>query len=132
MLMAGSSILSKIRYKLSTIVEDTSGIANFTIFGRLAQELIHIPAQILATTANSDKFTLPVIIKTIINQKHVFQIVPDSQRFRKSTPAFKVLKIFTVNNDAKGKRQNKDNIYIKSEDQPYSSSRLVFFFRCFL
>ncbi|XP_020103317.1 uncharacterized protein LOC109720538 isoform X3 [Ananas comosus] len=101
-------------YRLSTIVEDGSGIANFTIFGRLAQDLLRIPAQILASAVDSDKFTIPTIIKTVINQKHIFQIVPDAQRFRTTASTFKVLKIFTLNNDVKGKT------FVKCEDQPYS------------
>nr|CAD1838489.1 unnamed protein product [Ananas comosus var. bracteatus] len=79
-------------YKLSTIVEDRSGITNFTIFGKLAQDLIRIPAQNLAVAVNSDRFVLPPIVKTIIDQTHIFQIVIDSQSFRSGTPSFKVLK----------------------------------------
>ncbi len=93
----------KNRYKVNTIVDDGSGIANFTIFGRLAQELIRVPAQNLVIAINSDKFTLPSMIKTIINQKHIFQITPDTQKFRTNIPSFKVQKIFTMNNDPKGK-----------------------------
>ncbi|XP_020109727.1 uncharacterized protein LOC109725077 [Ananas comosus] len=93
-----------IRYKLNTIVEDGSGSTN-TIFGRLAQDLIHIPAQNLATSVGSDKFTLHPLIKLIIGQKYIFQIVPDLHRFRTSAPSFKVLKIFN------------ENVLIKSEKE---------------
>nr|CAD1829071.1 unnamed protein product [Ananas comosus var. bracteatus] len=92
-------------YKLNTIVEDGSGSANFTIFGRLAQDLIHIPAQNLATSVGSDKFTLHPLIKTIVGQKYIFQIVPDLHRFRTSAHSFKVLKIFN------------ENLLIKSEEE---------------
>ncbi len=63
---------------MNAIVDDGSVIANFTIFGRLTQELIRVPAQNLAIAINSDKCTPPPVIKTIINQKHIFQIMPDS------------------------------------------------------
>lgn len=115
-------ICCKNRYKLNTNVEDESGIANFTIFGRLVQDLIYIPTQSLATAVNSDKFTLPHVIKTIIDQKDIFQVVHDTQRFRTSIPSFKMLKIFTLNNNPKGKGQNKRKLFIKCEDQFYSFS----------
>ncbi len=102
---------------MNAIVDDGSGIANFTIFGRLTQELIRVPTQNVAIAINSDKFTPPPMIKTIINQKHIFQIMPDAQKFKTNIPSFKVLQIFTVNNDPKGKEQDTKKILQKSEDQ---------------
>lgn len=93
------------RYKLNAVVEDGSGSANFTIFGRLAQNLIYIPAQNLATSVGSDKFTLHPLIKSIIGQKYIFQIIPDVRKFRTNAPSFKVLKIFN------------ENFLIKSEEE---------------
>ncbi|XP_020113189.1 uncharacterized protein LOC109727463 [Ananas comosus] len=104
-------------YKLKTIVEDDTGSAIFTIFGRLAQDLIHIPAQNLATSTGSDKFTLPPIIKTIIGSEHVFQIVPDMQRFRTSVPSFKVVKIFSTQYSLKENASSPKNLMIKCEEK---------------
>lgn len=107
------------RYKLNAIVEDSTGSANFTIFGRLAQDLIHIPAQNLATSPGSDNCTLPTAIKAIIGHDHIFQVVPDVQRFRASAPSFKVLKIFT-NLNTKGKNRDGKHLLIKCEEQLHS------------
>ncbi len=109
--------VTSIRYKLNVIVEDATGSANFTIFGKAAQELIRIPAQILATSPGADQFTLSPPIKSIIGQKHVFQIMPETQKFRSATPSFKVTKIFPTNSDAKGKSPLGQKLLIKSEEQ---------------
>nr|CAD1837149.1 unnamed protein product [Ananas comosus var. bracteatus] len=45
-------------YKLNTIVEDETATTNFTIFEKLAQDLIQIPASQLATATNADRYTL--------------------------------------------------------------------------
>ncbi|XP_020113714.1 uncharacterized protein LOC109727912 [Ananas comosus] len=105
------------RYKLNAIVKNDTGSANFTIFGRLAQDLIHISAQNLATSAGSDKFTLPPAIKTIIGHKHIFQIVPDVQRFRTSVPSFEGVKIFNIQYDIKENTSSAKNLIIKCEEK---------------
>ncbi|XP_020103902.1 uncharacterized protein LOC109720909 isoform X2 [Ananas comosus] len=109
-------------YKLNTIVGDSTGTTNFTIFGKSAQDLIHIPAQNLATSPGSDKFTLAPTIKTIIGQEHIFQVVPDTQRFKSTVPSFKVLKIFTTNFTAKGKTPVVKKLFAQCEKQLLSPS----------
>lgn len=105
------------RYKLNAIVENDTSSANFTIFGRLAQDLIHIPAQNLATSPGLEKFTLSPAIKSIIGRKHIFQIVPDVQRFRTGLPSFKVVKIFNIHYDTKENTFPTKNLIIKCEDK---------------
>ncbi len=63
-----------IRYKLNTTVKDDTNVASFIVFGRVARDLIYVPAQNLATAVNSAIFTLPPTIKAILGQKHIFQI----------------------------------------------------------
>ncbi len=62
------------RYKLDAVVEDETGSTNFIIFGKLAQELISIPAQQLKVGANADRFVLPSIFKKVLDQTYIFQI----------------------------------------------------------
>ncbi|XP_020109944.1 uncharacterized protein LOC109725245 [Ananas comosus] len=69
-------------YKLNAIVADETGSANFTIFGKTAQDLIRIPAQQLATAINSNRFILPPIIKNVVEEKEedVIDITEDGVR----------------------------------------------------
>ncbi len=62
------------RYKLNTTIKDDTDVASSTVFGRVKQDLIYVPAQSLATAVNSPKFTLSSTIKAILGQKHIFQI----------------------------------------------------------
>ncbi len=78
--------VEKNRYKLNVIVDDGSGVVNFTIFERLAHDLVRIPAQNLVAIVNSDKFTLPSIINTITNRSHIFQMMTDAQKFTTNIP----------------------------------------------
>ncbi len=110
------------RYKLHAIVEDSTGCTNFTIFEKAANDLIRIPARILAGIPGSDQFTLPPVIKAIIGQQHVFQIVPDAQRFRLTTISFKVLKIFPLNRNTKNKSTAVQDLLMQHDEQIQSPS----------
>lgn len=83
------------RYKLNTIVEDETATANFTIFGKLAQDLIQIPASQLATATNADRYTLPPIISTILGSTHIFQIILSTPTFNTESMSFKVVRILS-------------------------------------
>nr|CAD1830264.1 unnamed protein product [Ananas comosus var. bracteatus] len=90
-------------YKLNAIIEDETGSANFTIFGKLAQDLIHAPAHQLATAINSDRNVLPTAIKKFLGQTYIFQVLADSRKLNIGVPSFRVAKIFAPDLDTKGK-----------------------------
>nr|CAD1836026.1 unnamed protein product [Ananas comosus var. bracteatus] len=93
-------------YKLNAIVEDDTGDANFTIFGRIAQDLIRVPAQKLATADDSDRYALPPVIKNIIGKKHVFQVMVDPHNTDMGIRSFKVIKNFSSQIAPKIQKQN--------------------------
>ncbi|XP_020082816.1 replication protein A 70 kDa DNA-binding subunit B-like [Ananas comosus] len=93
-------------YKLNAIVEDDTGDANFTIFGRIAQDLICVPAQKLATADDSDRYALPPVIKNIIGKKHVFQVMVDPHNTDMGIRSFKVIKNFSSQIAPKIQKQN--------------------------
>lgn len=93
------------RYKLDAVVDDEIATTNFIIFGKIAQELIRIPAQQLAIAANADKFVLPPAFKSVVGQTYIFQISLDSRKSNNSTQSFKVTKIFKDDLDTKGKNK---------------------------
>ncbi len=108
------------RYKLNIIVSDGSNTINFIVFEKTAQKLIRIPAQNLAISVGSDQFALPPAIKIIIGQEHVFQIVPDTLKFRSDVPSFKVIKFFPLNSNTKGKSPTSPTLFIKCEEHQHS------------
>nr|CAD1843455.1 unnamed protein product [Ananas comosus var. bracteatus] len=109
-------MIAKEQYKLNAIVEDETGSANFTIFGKLAQDLIHAPAHHLATAINSDRNVLPTAIKNILGQTYIFQVLADSRKHNIGVPSFRVAKIFAPDLDTKGKgKQVSTNTEITGE-----------------
>nr|CAD1843889.1 unnamed protein product [Ananas comosus var. bracteatus] len=92
-------------YKLDVVVDDEIATTNFIIFGKIAQELIRIPAQQLAIAANADKFVLPSVFKNVVGQTYIFQISIDSRRSNINAQSFKVTKIFIDDLDTKGKNK---------------------------
>nr|CAD1818325.1 unnamed protein product [Ananas comosus var. bracteatus] len=99
-------------YKLDAVVDDEIATTNFIIFGKIAQELIRIPAQQLAIAANADKFVLPSVFKNVVGQTYIFQISIDSRRSNINAQSFKVTKIFIDDLDTKGKKK----IYTKDAE----------------
>ncbi|OAY84245.1 hypothetical protein ACMD2_05465 [Ananas comosus] len=109
-------------YKLNTVVEDETGSADFIIFGKVAQDLIHIPAQQLAIATNSDRFVLPPIVKNIIGHSYIFQILPDNRRSSMNLTSFRVAKIFSTDLEVKGKKkEHTDSVQEIEEDVVESS-----------
>nr|CAD1827504.1 unnamed protein product [Ananas comosus var. bracteatus] len=92
-------------YKLDAVVGDEIATTNFMIFGKIAQELIRIPAQQLAIAANADKFVLPSVFNNIVGQTYIFQISIDSRKSIINAQSFKVTKIFIDDLDTKEKNK---------------------------
>ncbi|OAY64941.1 hypothetical protein ACMD2_24261 [Ananas comosus] len=92
-------------YKLNTVVEDETGSADFIIFGKVAQDLVHIPAQQLAIATNSDRFVLPPVVKNIIGRSYIFQILLDNRRSSMNLKSFRVTKMFSTDLESKGKEK---------------------------
>ncbi|WCJ24308.1 hypothetical protein M5689_006280 [Euphorbia peplus] len=61
------------RYRLRLIVEDTTGCATFVLFGRLAADLIGVPAHTLAATFK-DKHDIPPMLSKLQGLKKTFQV----------------------------------------------------------
>lgn len=78
------------------------------IFGKLAQELIRVPAQQLATAVNSNRFILPHIIKNILGETYIFQVSIDSRKFNMNIQSFKVTKFFQTNMTTQIKIEEKE------------------------
>uniref|UniRef100_A0A6V7QRH1 Replication factor A C-terminal domain-containing protein n=1 Tax=Ananas comosus var. bracteatus TaxID=296719 RepID=A0A6V7QRH1_ANACO len=93
---------------LNAIVADETGSANFTIFGKTAQDLIRVPAQQLATAINSNRFILPPIIKNVVGQTFIFQVSLESRKFNTTMQSFRVTKIFQSALTAKIKIEEKE------------------------
>lgn len=78
------------------------------IFGKVAQELIRVPAHQLATAVNSNRFILPHSIKNILGETYIFQVSIDSRKFNMNMQSFKVTKIFQTNMTAQIKTEEKE------------------------
>nr|CAD1839751.1 unnamed protein product [Ananas comosus var. bracteatus] len=112
-------------YKLNSIVEDETGSTEFTIFGKVAQDLIHVPAQQLAIASNSDRFVLPPVVKNIIGQTYIFQILPDKRRASTNLKSFRVAKIFPTDLKIKGKNKEFENNLQEIEEEIVENTRAV-------
>nr|CAD1836344.1 unnamed protein product [Ananas comosus var. bracteatus] len=112
-------------YKLNTIVSDETASANFTVFGKSAQDLIRVPAQQLATATNSNRFILPPIVKNIIGQNYVFQVGLESRKFSSSIQSFRVTKIYQNILPAKIKieEEKEEDIDIREDSAPTSPNK---------
>lgn len=113
----------KKRYKLNAIVADETGSANFTIFGKTAQDLIQVPAQQLATAINSNRFILPPVIKNVVGQTFIFQFSLDSRKFNTTMQSFKVTKIFQSALTAKIKIEEKEDVIDITKDGARTSPK---------
>lgn len=81
------------RYKLNAIVDDNTASASFLIFGRLAADLIGLPASTLANSYK-DRYSVPPLMTRIYGIERIFQVVISNKIEDPYNLSFKVMHIF--------------------------------------
>ncbi|OAY75938.1 Replication protein A 70 kDa DNA-binding subunit B, partial [Ananas comosus] len=104
---------------------DETGSANFISFGKVAQDLVHIPAQQLAIATNLDRFVLPPVVKNIIGRSYNFQILPDNRWSSMNLKSFRVTKMFSTDLESKGKEKECANRVQDIEEEIVGSTIVV-------
>ena len=112
-----SNFIFLFRYKLNAIVEDETASASFLIFGRLAADLIGLPASNL-THSHEDRFTVPLLMTRIYDIEHIFQVVISNKIEDPYNLSFKVTHIF------KQEEISRQGISEKIKLNPFTSTLL--------
>ena len=96
-------------------MEDETGSASFLIFGRLAADLIGLPANTL-THSHEDRFTVPLLMTRIYEIEHIFQVVISNKIEDPYNLSFKVTNIF------KQEEISRQDISGKTKLNPFTST----------
>ncbi|XP_038711976.1 replication factor A 51 kDa subunit-like isoform X2 [Tripterygium wilfordii] len=81
-------------YKLNATVEDGTGHALFTIFGRQAEQMVGISTTTIISMKDSNRYVLPQMIIDVFPVYHIFQVSINLNNKKMKSICFKVLKIF--------------------------------------
>ena len=87
-------LLSYPSYKLSVIIEDTTGRVKIFLFGGVAEQVVRRPAAELVEESSSNQILLPAPLRSLVGRRYVFQVVISEQTFRTGQLCFQARRVF--------------------------------------
>ncbi|CAD6207210.1 unnamed protein product [Miscanthus lutarioriparius] len=81
-------------YKLSVIIEDTTGRVKIFLFGGVAEQVVRRTAAELVEESSSNQILLPAPLRGLVGRKYVFQVVISEQTFRTGQLCFQARRVF--------------------------------------
>jgi hypothetical protein len=86
--------LSHPSYKLSVIIEDTTGRVKIFLFGGVAEQVVRRTAAELVEEGSSNQILLPAPLRGLVGRRYVFQVVISEQTFRTGQLCFQARRVF--------------------------------------
>ncbi|CAD6207225.1 unnamed protein product [Miscanthus lutarioriparius] len=81
-------------YKLSVIIEDTTGYVKIFLFGGVAEQAVRRTAAELVEESSSNQILLPASLRGLVGRRYVFQVVISEQTFRTRQLCFQARRVF--------------------------------------
>jgi len=69
-------------YKLSVIIEDSTGHVKIFLFGGVAEQVVRRTTTELVEESSSNQILLPAPLRSLVGRRYVFQVVISEQTFR--------------------------------------------------
>jgi len=87
-------LLSHPSYKLSVIIEDSTGRVKIFLFGGVAEQVVRRTAAELVEESSSNQILLPAPLRGLVGRRYVFQVVISEQTFRIGQLCFQTRRVF--------------------------------------
>jgi hypothetical protein len=87
-------LLSHPSYKLSVIIEDTTGRVKIFLFGGVAEQVVRRTAADLVQEGSTNQILLPAPLRSLVGRRYVFQVVISEQTFRTGQLCFQARRVF--------------------------------------
>jgi len=87
-------LLSYPSYKLSVIIEDSTGRVKIFLFGGVAEQVVWRTAAELVEESSSNQILLPAPLRGLVGRRYVFQVVISEQTFRTGQLCFQARRVF--------------------------------------
>lgn len=103
-------------YRLEVIVEDHSGSAMFTIFGKAGEQLLGVPATVLVNSPTMDPQIVHPLMERVIGSSKLFQVTLKPNTFGNGSSQIMVQNVYSLQSANKRSVPSYDTAYQVTAD----------------